>query len=143
MVARYRAGGAVPLALAPPHIAARSHDAAVAPHILAVDTEDLGVTTGTLGLVDEVWSLFVLFISGTLSDWLGRRLLIVIGYINVAIALVLFPNGVDVYPDLLLFRLVYAQGGAILATSLTALLADLINKESLGNVRLHSSFLHI
>lgn len=101
-------------------------------NIYAVPLEDLGRISGTLQLIDEVWSIFMLALWGPVSDKFGRKVVVVAGFVQVSVALFLFPNGTQVFPDLAFIRLLYAQGAAGLATMLTTLIADYIAKDSLG-----------
>jgi len=97
-----------------------------------VEADELGTVTANIGLVDEIWSLVTLGFWGVLSDRIGRRLVCILGYLHVAVGLVLMPNGGQVYPGLLLMRLIYAQGVSALTSMLTALLADYIHPDDLG-----------
>jgi len=97
-----------------------------------VQEGDFGSVTGQLTVADEVWSFVCLFAWGVASDFTGRRLVVCSGYVLCGFALFLFPHGRDVYPGLLLIRLIFATGGAALATMLTALLSDIVAPSSLG-----------
>lgn len=68
----------------------------------------------------------MVFIFGILSDlpFIGRRKVYSAGFLLMAIGLALFPFASSLYPELLLFRLIFACGGAASSSMLTAVLAD-------------------
>jgi len=69
---------------------------------------------------------------GVASDKIGRARVVVLGLVQVSAALFLFPLGTAVYPTLLLFRLLFAQGAAAITSMLTACLADYVALQSMG-----------
>mmetsp|Transcript_7053 Transcript_7053/g.9191 ORF Transcript_7053/g.9191 Transcript_7053/m.9191 type:complete len:813 (+) Transcript_7053:284-2722(+) len=109
-----------------------SMQAFLLPEVYDVSTDDLGRATANIGLVDELWSLVTLGIWGVISDRIGRRMVVILGYLHVAVGMWIMPNAGSVYPGLLLARLVYAQGVSALVSMLPALLADYIKPEYLG-----------
>lgn len=70
----------------------------------------VGDIVGTLGFVDEVVALIACPIWGLVSDRLGVRWVAVIGYAVIGLALVLFVQARNVYPQLLLARIFFAIG---------------------------------
>jgi len=70
----------------------------------------VGDIVGTLGFVDELVALVACPLWGLLSDRLGVRLVAVIGYAIIALSLVLFVQARNVYPQLLLARILFAIG---------------------------------
>mmetsp|Transcript_13140 Transcript_13140/g.21328 ORF Transcript_13140/g.21328 Transcript_13140/m.21328 type:complete len:667 (-) Transcript_13140:215-2215(-) len=100
--------------------------------VYEIDNDDAGKITGTIGAVEEVWTLLLLGIWGSASDLVGRRLVVCLGYALVALSMFLMPHGKDVYPGLLLIRLVFGTGAAALTSMLTAVLSDVVARESLG-----------
>lgn len=74
--------------------------------------ERVGDLVGTLGFVDELVALFACPLWGILSDRLGVRIVCVAGYTIVGLALVLFVQAENVYPQLLLARVLFSVGGA-------------------------------
>eukprot|EP00924_Labyrinthula_sp_SR-Ha-C_P004077 snap_masked-scaffold_3-processed-gene-13.7-mRNA-1 protein AED:1.00 eAED:1.00 QI:0/-1/0/0/-1/1/1/0/490 len=97
-----------------------------------VDTDNLGRVTGILGVSDEIWSIITLGFWGAVSEYIGRRSVVVAGFVHIFIGCLLIPNGNTLYPGLLLSRLVYAQGASALSSMLSALLADYIEKSDMG-----------
>lgn len=79
----------------------------------------VGDLVGTLGFADELVALVACPLWGILSDRLGVRIVCVTGYTIVGLALVLFVQAKNVYPQLLLARIFFSIGGA--ATFVTCL----------------------
>jgi MFS family permease len=81
-----------------------------------VITDVIGIKTGvgdivgTLGFVDELVALVACPLWGLVSDRLGVRLVAVVGYVVIALALVVFVQARDVYPQLVLARILFAVG---------------------------------
>ncbi|OAA58626.1 major facilitator superfamily transporter [Niveomyces insectorum RCEF 264] len=96
-----------------------------------VITDRIGVTTGvgdivgTLGFADELVALVACPVWGLVSDRLGVRLVAVTGYAVLALALVLSVQATNVYPQLLLARILFAVGATAAATMVTAILPSL------------------
>ena len=74
--------------------------------------DGVGDLAGTLGFVDELVALVACPFWGILSDRLGVRSVCVAGYIIVGLALFLFVQARNVYPQLLLARVFFSIGGA-------------------------------
>jgi MFS family permease len=70
----------------------------------------VGDIVGTLGFVDELVALVACPLWGLVSDRLGVRLVAVLGYAVIGLALFLFVQARDVYPQLLLARILFAVG---------------------------------
>ncbi|KUJ21026.1 MFS transporter-like protein [Mollisia scopiformis] len=87
--------------------------------------EGVGDLVGTLGFVDELVALFACPLWGILSDRLGVRIVCVAGYTIVGLALFLFVQARNVYPQLLLARILFSMGGAATATMVTAILPSM------------------
>jgi MFS family permease len=73
---------------------------------------NVGDAVGTLGFADEVLALLACPAWGVLSDKIGVRSVAVVGYVIVGISLMGFVRARNVYPELLLGRLVFSLGGA-------------------------------
>ncbi|KAI5288512.1 hypothetical protein KEM54_005154 [Ascosphaera aggregata] len=82
----------------------------------------LGDAIGTLGFADEVLALIACPIWGLLSDRIGLRCVCVAGYAIIALSLALFVQARNVYPQLLLSRLLFSLGGSAVTTMVTAIL---------------------
>jgi MFS family permease len=72
--------------------------------------DGVGDIVGTLGFVDELVALVACPVWGLVSDRLGVRTVAVLGYAVIALALVLFVQARNVYPQLLLARILFAVG---------------------------------
>ena len=72
----------------------------------------IGDLVGTLGFVDELVALAACPAWGLMSDVVGARLVCVIGYTIVGLALFVFVQAENVYPQLLLARILFSLGGA-------------------------------
>ncbi|TVY73591.1 hypothetical protein LSUE1_G008479 [Lachnellula suecica] len=87
--------------------------------------DGVGDLVGTLGFVDELVALVACPMWGILSDRLGVRTVCVAGYTIVGLALFLFVQAKNVYPQLLLARVFFSIGGAATATMVTAILPSM------------------
>jgi MFS family permease len=74
--------------------------------------KNVGDAVGTLGFADEVLALVFCPLWGALSDRIGVRAVACAGYTIVGLALILFVQATNVYPQLLFGRLFFAIGGA-------------------------------
>ena len=74
--------------------------------------DKVGDAVGTLGFADEALALVACPLWGMLSDRVGVRAVAVSGYLIVGVALAGLVMSKDVYPDLLIWRLVFSLGGS-------------------------------
>ena len=72
----------------------------------------VGDAVGTLGFADELVALVACPLWGMLSDRIGVRNVSVAGYAIVGVSLVVFVQAKNVFPQLLLARLLFSVGGA-------------------------------
>ncbi|KAF7595806.1 hypothetical protein BBP40_004618 [Aspergillus hancockii] len=89
-----------------------------------------GDAVGTLGFADELLALAACPLWGVLSDRIGVRHVCVAGYGIIAIALVLFVQAKNIYPQLLLGRLLFSIGGSAVSTMVTAVLPTVTGRSS-------------
>ncbi|KAI0408751.1 hypothetical protein F4802DRAFT_548928 [Xylaria palmicola] len=82
----------------------------------------VGDIVGTLGFADEIVALVACPLWGLLSDRLGVRWVAVLGYAVIAVSLVVFVQCRNVYPALILARILFAVGATAAATMVTAVL---------------------
>ncbi|KAL6925136.1 hypothetical protein ACHAP8_001131 [Fusarium lateritium] len=87
--------------------------------------EGVGDVVGTLGFADELVALVACPGWGLVSDRLGVRWVAVIGYAIIGLSLALFVQATNVYPQLLLARVLFAVGASAAATMVTAILPSL------------------
>lgn len=83
---------------------------------------NVGDIVGTLGFVDEIVALIACPVWGLVSDRLGVRWVAVLGYAVIGIALFAFVQARNVWPGLVLVRIVFAIGATAAATMVTAIL---------------------
>jgi MFS family permease len=74
--------------------------------------DGVGDLVGTLGFADELVALVACPMWGILSDRLGVRIVCLLGYSIVGLSLLLFVQARNVYPQLLLARMLFSIGGA-------------------------------
>lgn len=72
----------------------------------------VGDAVGTLGFADELVALVACPLWGILSDRIGVRNVAVAGYAIVGVSLFVFVQAKNVFPELLLGRLLFSVGGA-------------------------------
>eukprot|EP00171_Calliarthron_tuberculosum_P012102 IDg12102t1 len=101
-------------------------------NVIGVDTSRLGEATGSLALYDELLSLAAVLAWGVLSDRIGRRIVYTLGFLIIGVATIVFPFASNLYPQLLLARLLFAIGAASTSTMLTAVLADFARDANRG-----------
>jgi MFS family permease len=75
-------------------------------------SRNVGNAVGTLGFVDELVALVACPIWGLLSDRVGVRSVAVLGYTIVGAALWVLVQARNVYPQLLLARILFSLGGS-------------------------------
>ncbi|KAJ4373963.1 hypothetical protein N0V83_002702 [Neocucurbitaria cava] len=85
-------------------------------------SRNVGDAVGTLGFVDELVALVACPAWGLLSDRVGVRSVAVVGYAIVGVALGVLVQARNVYPELLLARVLFSLGGSATATMVTAIL---------------------
>ncbi|KAB8238469.1 MFS general substrate transporter [Aspergillus alliaceus] len=89
-----------------------------------------GDAVGTLGFADELLALAACPLWGVLSDRIGVRHVCVAGYSIIAVALVVLVQAKNVYPQLLLGRLLFSIGGSAVSTMVTAVLPTVTGSSS-------------
>jgi MFS family permease len=110
-----------------------SAQAFLLPFILESNGE-IGQVSGQLTFYDELLSLGVVFLAGVVSDRVGRHVVYSAGFVIMGMALVIYPFARNVYPDLLLARLLFSMGGGCAAAMLTAVLADFAQESWRGKL---------
>jgi MFS family permease len=75
-------------------------------------SRNVGDAVGTLGFVDELVALIACPAWGLLSDRVGVRSVAVMGYGIVGVALWVLVQAKNVYPQLLLARVLFSLGGS-------------------------------
>ena len=100
---------------------------------LGIATQVQGTVSGDLAFWSEVVMIVLAGIMGAWSDSMGRRLVFAFGLGVVAISYVLYPLATS-YPELFLYRLIYAVGMAAIGTMTIALTAEYPTDQSRGKL---------
>ncbi len=90
-----------------------------------------GTASGNLSFWGEVAIIATVGLWGTLSDRIGRRPVMTMAFVLMAIGVALAPHG-DSYADLLVARMVFGLGVAAFSCTIGALVADYIVNDSRG-----------
>lgn len=93
-------------------------------------TKNVGNATGTLGFADELLAVIACPFWGLLSDRVGIRNVSVLGYVIIAASFFLLVQSVNIYPQLLLGRLLFSLGASSASTMVTAILPLMVSKLS-------------
>ncbi|KAF2155980.1 MFS general substrate transporter [Myriangium duriaei CBS 260.36] len=85
----------------------------------------VGNAVGTLGFADELVALVACPLWGLVSDRIGVRWVAVAGYCVIGLSLICLVQSAHVYPDLVIWRMVFSIGGAACTTMVTAILPSM------------------
>jgi MFS family permease len=85
---------------------------------------------GDVGMYLDICSIIMNLILGVSMDIIGRKLLIIVGFLIVSICLGMMPFFHSVYPSFLMFKIFIGVG--ILPAAATPLLPDYIVESSRG-----------
>ncbi|KAG0333964.1 hypothetical protein BG004_000616 [Podila humilis] len=83
-----------------------------------------GNLTGNLALYDEIIALPAALLWGILSDRIGRRYVYGAGFVCIGTAMILYSFVTNVYPQILLCRLLFSVGSAACTCMMTGTLGD-------------------
>lgn len=83
------------------------------------ETKKQGSLSGTLVFSDELLSMLLVLFWGSLADITGTKVVAVIGYCFIAIALISYTFAQAPWPDLLFCRLTFAVGGSAVTAMLS------------------------
>ena len=98
---------------------------------LNIPESQQGVISGNLSFWGEIVIVLLVGVWGTLSDKLGRRPIMVAGYLIMTVGIFLYPRATT-YADLLLARMVFAAGVAAYSVMIVSLIADYVADDSRG-----------
>ncbi|RHY31716.1 hypothetical protein DYB32_003226 [Aphanomyces invadans] len=102
--------------------------------ILHIDLAVIGNISGNLTLFDECISLIMVSVWGVCSDRWGRRGIYGAGFVLMGVGLALYPFATALSPYLIVYRGIFAIGGAATSSMLTAVLADYSSEKDRGKV---------
>jgi MFS family permease len=98
---------------------------------LQVPESRQGVVSGDLSFWGEVTIILLVGVWGTLSDRIGRRPVMALGYLIMAGGVFMYPRATS-YEGLLLARILFATGVAAYSVMIVTLIADYVTDESRG-----------
>lgn len=90
----------------------------------------VGDAAGSLGFADELLALVACPAWGLISDRVGVRFVAVFGYCVIGLSLIGLVQAENVYPELLVARLMFSIGGAACSTMVTAVLPAMIAEKT-------------
>lgn len=94
---------------------------------ILVQRDNNGDITGSLALYGEIMALVMVAVWGVVSDRIQKRTIFCISIVLMGLAVSLYPQVKNVYPGLLLLRLVFAAGSAGCTTMMTAMMTDVVH----------------
>lgn len=98
---------------------------------LRIPEGEQGVVSGNLSFWGELVIIVMVGVWGTLSDRIGRRPVMALGYLIMSAGVFAYPQATT-YEGLLAVRLAFAAGAAAYSVMLVALIADYVSDESRG-----------
>ncbi|WP_371189350.1 MFS transporter [Thalassotalea maritima] len=99
--------------------------------IMNIDKSEHGIVTGTLNFWGEIAIIITVGLWGALSDKVGRKVIMSIGFTLIAIALYLYPHA-DSVTQLVIYRCIYGVGIAAATCMIVTLVADYAQNKSRG-----------
>lgn len=100
------------------------------PDYYGIKKTEVGKINGDILLFDTLYLIAFIYIYGSFHDIFGRKILVVYGFLSMALSLYLYPLAGNIYPNLILVRLIFSNG--ICAVTTQPLLADYVNHKSKG-----------
>jgi MFS family permease len=98
---------------------------------LHIPEENQGVMSGDLSFWGEVVIILMVGFWGNLSDKIGRRPIMAVGYLIMSAGIFMYPRA-DSYADLLIARVLFAAGVAAYSVMIVTLIADYVSDDSRG-----------
>ncbi|KAI8146165.1 major facilitator superfamily domain-containing protein, partial [Fennellomyces sp. T-0311] len=100
---------------------------------LGID-KDEGDATGSLSTYSEVTSVIGVLCWGIISDNVQKRVVMVISLAIMGIITIAYPHAPDLYPTLLILRLIYSVGTAGTTCMMAAMMMEVVHGERSGLV---------
>jgi MFS family permease len=95
-----------------------------------IDKSRVGRINGSILLFDTLYLICFIYIYGAFHDIFGRKIPVVFGFLSMGISLFLYPIAGEIYPNLILVRLIFSNG--ICAVTTQPLLADYVSHRTKG-----------
>jgi MFS family permease len=99
--------------------------------IMGIPAGEHGSITGTLNFWGEMAIIATVGLWGALSDKVGRKLIMSLGFLLIGVALYLYPRAESV-TQLIVFRMIYGVGIAAATCMIVTLVGDYAKNESRG-----------
>ncbi|WNC72208.1 MFS transporter [Thalassotalea psychrophila] len=99
--------------------------------IMHIPKSEHGSITGQLNFWGEMAIIATVGVWGAVSDKIGRRTVLCLGFLIVALAIYLYPRATSI-EDLYLYRVIYGVGIAAATCMIVTLVADYAKDESRG-----------
>lgn len=93
-------------------------------------SENTGDATGSLGTYSEVMSVVAVVVWGTLSDRISKRSIMSISLMIMGIITIAYPHANNLYPTLLILRLIYSVGTAGTTCMMAAMMVEAMHKKN-------------
>ncbi|CAO3598897.1 unnamed protein product [Absidia cylindrospora] len=90
-------------------------------------SHETGDITGSLALYSEIVSLVFVIIWGVFSDYHEKRTVMSIGLVLMGIPCICYPHANNVYPSLLILRMVFSAGTAATTSMMAAFFIEVVN----------------
>lgn len=98
---------------------------------LKIPESEQGVVSGDLNFWAEIVIIATVGLFGALSDRVGRRVVMSLGFLVMGVAFYFYPRATDL-SELLAFRLLYAAGIAAVSCMIVTVVADYVRDVSRG-----------
>ncbi|CAO3648892.1 unnamed protein product [Cunninghamella blakesleeana] len=97
------------------------------PRIPSINQDEVGDITGSLSFYSEIMSLVMVIIWGVLSDHFEKRWIMCLGLFFMGLPVVVYPYSKNVYPHLLVLRLIFSIGTAASTSMMAAFLTEVVS----------------
>ena len=98
---------------------------------LRIPESEQGVISGNLNFWGEIVIIMTVGLFGALSDKIGRRIVMTLGFAVMGVGFYLYPRATEV-DELLLYRIIYSVGISAVSVMIVTVVADYVRDESRG-----------